>query len=64
MIFLQLLLKGVHLLSIVGNQGILNQLNDVLVNAVLYYHISYMTFCLLGLIVHPFFYSILVRSFI
>ncbi|KAL5274464.1 ITPR1 family protein [Megaselia abdita] len=53
-------MKLVHFLSIMGNQGtfeknIIKNLTDFQ----LLYHLGYIGFCLCGLFVHPFFYSLL-----
>lgn len=57
------MLKGIHLVSIMGNQGTLTKtLNEIVIDAELWYHLSYLIFCVLGLFMHPFFYSVLVSS--
>lgn len=60
---LQIALKGVHLTSIIGNQGTLaRSVDQIITNIELLYHILYLTFCLLGIFMHPFFYSVLVSD--
>lgn len=60
-IFFQVVLKVVHLISIIGNQGTLTKsLEQIVTNVELLYHISYLIFCVLGICMHPFFYSVLV----
>jgi len=60
---LQLVNKAVHLMSYVGNKGLIDKswaerAND----QVVWYHFTYLMCCLLGLVIHPFIYSLLVRS--
>ncbi|XP_076376142.1 inositol 1,4,5-trisphosphate receptor isoform X3 [Megalopta genalis] len=58
--FLTIVLKVVHLISIIGNQGTLTRsLEQIVTNVELLYHISYLIFCVLGIFMHPFFYSVL-----
>ncbi|XP_028521964.2 inositol 1,4,5-trisphosphate receptor isoform X21 [Apis cerana] len=58
--FLTVVLKVVHLISIIGNQGTLTKsLEQIVTNVELLYHISYLIFCVLGICMHPFFYSVL-----
>lgn len=58
----QVVLKVVHLISIIGNQGTLTKsLEQIVTNVELLYHMSYLIFCVLGICMHPFFYSVLVR---
>ncbi|XP_076641115.1 inositol 1,4,5-trisphosphate receptor-like isoform X1 [Halictus rubicundus] len=58
--FLTIVLKVVHLISIIGNQGTLaRSLEQIVTNVELLYHISYLMFCVLGIFMHPFFYSVL-----
>ncbi|KAG5330566.1 ITPR protein, partial [Acromyrmex charruanus] len=58
--FVTITLKVVHLISIIGNQGTLTRsVEQIITNIELLYHMSYITFCLLGLFMHPFFYSVL-----
>ena len=57
---LNIFLKIVHLLSIMGNQGTLTkQFDQIISNFELLYHLVYLLFCILGLCCHPFFYSVL-----
>lgn len=58
-----ILLKGIHLVSIMGNHGTLTKTyQQILTDAELVYHLAYLVFCMLGLLMHPFFYSVLVRQ--
>ncbi|XP_034196587.1 inositol 1,4,5-trisphosphate receptor isoform X1 [Osmia lignaria lignaria] len=58
--FVTVVLKVVHLISIIGNQGTLTKsLEQIVTNVELLYHISYLIFCVLGICMHPFFYSVL-----
>nr|XP_031843313.1 inositol 1,4,5-trisphosphate receptor isoform X7 [Nomia melanderi] len=58
--FVTIVLKVVHLISIIGNQGTLTRsLEQIVTNVELLYHISYLIFCVLGIFMHPFFYSVL-----
>lgn len=60
---LQITLKGVHLISIIGNQGTLaRSAEQIITNIEFLYHISYLIFCVLGIFMHPFFYSVLVSN--
>ncbi|XP_072402535.1 inositol 1,4,5-trisphosphate receptor isoform X3 [Diabrotica undecimpunctata] len=55
-----ILLKCIHLVSIMGNHGTLTKTyQQILTDAELLYHLGYLIFCILGLIMHPFFYSVL-----
>ncbi|XP_045481251.1 inositol 1,4,5-trisphosphate receptor isoform X2 [Harmonia axyridis] len=55
-----ILLKGIHLVSIMGNHGTLTKTyQQILTDAELVYHLAYLVFCMLGLVMHPFFYSVL-----
>lgn len=57
------LLKGIHIVSLMGNHGTLEKhFLSIITDAQLLYHLCYMLFCLSGILVHPFFYSILVRA--
>lgn len=59
-----ILLKGIHLVSIMGNHGTLTKTyRQILTDAELVYHLAYLVFCMLGLFMHPFFYSVLVIFF-
>ncbi|KAK1131630.1 hypothetical protein K0M31_017920 [Melipona bicolor] len=58
--FLTVVLKVVHLISIIGNQGTLTKsLEQIVTNVEILYHMSYLIFCVLGICMHPFFYSVL-----
>lgn len=58
---LTILLKCIHLVSIMGNHGTLTKTyQQILTDAELVYHLAYLVFCMLGLVMHPFFYSMLV----
>lgn len=60
---LTVLLKGIHLVSIMGNHGTLTKTyQQILTDAELLYHLAYLIFCVLGLLMHPFFYSVLVSN--
>ncbi|XP_077278429.1 inositol 1,4,5-trisphosphate receptor-like isoform X2 [Temnothorax americanus] len=53
-------LKVVHLISIIGNQGTLTRsVEQIITNIELLYHMLYLAFCVLGIFMHPFFYSVL-----
>nr|XP_023019788.1 inositol 1,4,5-trisphosphate receptor-like [Leptinotarsa decemlineata] len=55
-----IVLKCIHLVSIMGNHGTLTKTyHQILTDAELVYHLAYLVFCLLGLVMHPFFYSVL-----
>ncbi|KAG5862348.1 hypothetical protein JTB14_024863 [Gonioctena quinquepunctata] len=55
-----ILLKCIHLVSIMGNHGTLTKTyQQILTDAELVYHLAYLVFCMLGLVMHPFFYSVL-----
>lgn len=57
-----ILLKCIHLVSIMGNHGTLTKTSQqILTDAELVYHLAYLVFCMLGLVMHPFFYSVLVN---
>lgn len=52
--------KGVHLISIMGNMGLFNMpVSQIIFNAELAYHVGYLILCILGLFMHPFFFSVL-----
>lgn len=54
-------MKSVHIISIMGNQGTFTKrLGQILSSAEILYHLMYIMFCVLGLCMHPFFYSVLV----
>ncbi|KAF4532260.1 hypothetical protein B566_EDAN016442, partial [Ephemera danica] len=53
-------LKGIHLISIMGNQGTFTKsFKQIVTDFELLYHLTYLTFCLFALLMHPFFYSVL-----
>lgn len=59
--YFKVILKGIHLVSIMGNHGTVTKpLFKIITDAELLYHCSYLIFCLLGIMFHPFFYSVLV----
>lgn len=59
--FLTVIMKGVHMVSLMGNHGTLEKhLLKIVTDDQLIYHFSYLVFCLAGMVVHPFFYSVLV----
>lgn len=59
----QVLFKLVHLISIIGNQGTLTKnVKQIVTNVELLYHVCYLIFCFLAICMHPFFFSVLVRS--
>lgn len=46
-----------------GNQGTFTKnFKQMVADAELMYHFAYVTFCVLGLCMHPFFYSVLVST--
>lgn len=54
-------LKGIHIVSLMGNHGTLEKpLIKIITDAQLIYHFGYWMFCLAGILLHPFFYSVLV----
>ncbi|KAL7012797.1 hypothetical protein ACKWTF_015057 [Chironomus riparius] len=54
------ILKGIHIVSIMGNHGTLEKkYTKIITDAELLYHFGYMMFCVFGLLLHPFFYSLL-----
>ena len=56
----QVIFKGIHLISIMGNMGTFNKpLGQILTDAELAYHVLYLILCLSGLCIHPFFFSVL-----
>uniref|UniRef100_A0A146L7A0 Inositol 1,4,5-trisphosphate receptor n=1 Tax=Lygus hesperus TaxID=30085 RepID=A0A146L7A0_LYGHE len=57
---LTVFLKGIHLISIMGNQGTFSKsIRQIITDGEIIYHLSYVMFCILGLCMHPFFYSVL-----
>ncbi|XP_061187358.1 inositol 1,4,5-trisphosphate receptor type 1-like [Saccostrea echinata] len=62
---INLINKGIFLISMMGNQGTFTKLpRQVLTDFRFMYHIIYLVFCILGLCVHEFFYSILLLDVI
>ena len=52
--------KGIHLVSIMGNNGTFNKpLPQILFDMELMRHVGYLILCISGLFVHPFFLSVL-----
>lgn len=61
---LTIILKGVHIVSLMGNCGTLEKnFLKIVTDSQLLYHFGYMLFCFAGLLFHPFFYSVLVLIF-
>jgi hypothetical protein len=53
-------LKGVHLLIIMGNPGTFQRsVRQICTDTEIVYHVVYLIFCFLGLSTHPFFFSVL-----
>lgn len=53
-------LKGIHLVSIMGNSGAFGRnLPQILTDIELLYNVGYLIFCFLGVVSHPFFFSLL-----
>lgn len=51
------------MISIMGNMGLFNMpVSQIIFNAELAYHVGYLILCILGLFMHPFFFSVLVRK--
>lgn len=62
---LNILIASIHMISIMGNLGIFTKKIDQIVTEFDFlYHIVYLIICALGLLVHPFFYSILLFNMI
>ncbi|KPJ04581.1 Inositol 1,4,5-trisphosphate receptor [Papilio xuthus] len=60
---LTIVVKGIHLVSIMGNQGTLSKsTRNVITDPELLYHSVYLWFCFLGICCHPFFFSVLVST--
>ncbi|GBP96704.1 Inositol 1,4,5-trisphosphate receptor [Eumeta japonica] len=56
----RIVVKGIHLVSIMGNQGTLTKSTaKVITDPELLYHSIYLGFCFLGICCHPFFFSVL-----
>lgn len=59
--FITVILKGIHIVSLMGNRGTLEKhVLKIVTDVQLIYHFGYMMFCMAGMLVHPFFYSVLV----
>ncbi|CAG9538689.1 unnamed protein product [Cercopithifilaria johnstoni] len=57
---LQLINKGVHVVSYVGNRGLIDKTwPERLQDKSICYHLAYLLICIGGLFVHPFFYALL-----
>ncbi|RZF46806.1 hypothetical protein LSTR_LSTR012029 [Laodelphax striatellus] len=57
---LTVILKNIHLISIMGNQGTFTKkVRQIVTDAEILYHLSYVMFCVMGLCMHPFFYCVL-----
>ncbi|XP_052750963.1 inositol 1,4,5-trisphosphate receptor, partial [Galleria mellonella] len=62
---LTIVVKGIHLVSIMGNQGTLSKSTwNVLTDPELLYHSVYLIFCFLGICCHPFFFSVLLLDIV
>ncbi|KAJ0171049.1 hypothetical protein K1T71_013248 [Dendrolimus kikuchii] len=62
---LTIVVKGIHLVSIMGNQGTLSKsTRNVLTDPELLYHSVYLIFCFLGICCHPFFFSVLLLDIV
>ncbi|XP_026317343.1 inositol 1,4,5-trisphosphate receptor [Hyposmocoma kahamanoa] len=62
---LTIVVKGVHLASIMGNQGTLSKsARNVFTDPELLYHSIYLLFCFLGVCCHPFFFSVLLLDIV
>ncbi|CAB3242639.1 unnamed protein product [Arctia plantaginis] len=62
---LTIVVKGIHLVSIMGNQGTLSKSpGKVLCDPELLYHSAYLVICFLGICCHPFFFSILLLDIV
>ena len=60
----QLANKLLHTISYVGNKGLIDRSwSERFADGVVWYHLGHLLCCILGLFVHPFFYSILVCFF-
>ncbi|TMS38968.1 hypothetical protein L596_005580 [Steinernema carpocapsae] len=58
--FLQLANKTVHVCSYIGNRGLIDRTwEDRLTDQAVWYHLGYLFTCIVGLFVHPLFYSLL-----
>ncbi|XP_076048925.1 inositol 1,4,5,-trisphosphate receptor isoform X4 [Oratosquilla oratoria] len=57
---INVVIKGIHLVSIMGNKGTFDKkLEEKVTDSELIYNAIYLIFCVLGLSVHPFCYSVL-----
>jgi hypothetical protein len=57
-------LKGVHLLSIMGNAGTFQRsVRQICTDTEIVYHVVHLIFCFLGLSPHPFFFSVLLFEY-
>uniref|UniRef100_W4VS92 Inositol 1,4,5-trisphosphate receptor n=1 Tax=Corethrella appendiculata TaxID=1370023 RepID=W4VS92_9DIPT len=55
-----MILKGVHIISLMGNHGTLEKnIFHIITDAELLYHFMYLVFCIFGILMHPFFFSVL-----
>ncbi|XP_037294714.1 inositol 1,4,5-trisphosphate receptor isoform X4 [Manduca sexta] len=62
---LTIVVKGIHLVSIMGNQGTLSKsTRNVITDPELLYHSVYLVFCFLGICCHPFFFSVLLLDIV
>ncbi|CAG5037493.1 unnamed protein product [Parnassius apollo] len=62
---LTIVVKGIHLVSIMGNQGTLSKSTRyVITDPELLYHSVYLGFCFLGICCHPFFFSVLLLDIV
>uniref|UniRef100_A0A158Q836 Inositol 1,4,5-trisphosphate receptor n=1 Tax=Elaeophora elaphi TaxID=1147741 RepID=A0A158Q836_9BILA len=58
--FLQLINKGIHVVSYVGNRGLIDKTwPERLQDKGIWYHLAYLLICIKGLFVHPLFYALL-----
>ncbi|KAL1403241.1 hypothetical protein pipiens_005756 [Culex pipiens pipiens] len=54
------IMKGVHIISLMGNYGTLEKnLFKIITDFELLYHFGYLSFCVFGVLLHPFFFSVL-----
>ncbi|XP_055609347.1 inositol 1,4,5-trisphosphate receptor isoform X4 [Uranotaenia lowii] len=54
------IMKGIHIISLMGNYGTLEKhLFSIITDLELLYHFGYLSFCVFGVLLHPFFFSIL-----
>ncbi|EJD74264.1 cation channel family protein [Loa loa] len=57
---LQLINKGIHVLSYVGNRGLIDKTwPERVQDKGIWYHLAYLLICIQGFIVHPLFYALL-----